>query len=756
MNRIPRLLASLATSLLLAIPTLGATAPSLTNAFLQVTVTTNGIAIQPTRPNLNFTAHASLPIPISSATTPSPGSAQITLDNGWSYSLSLPANSPFLHIHLQLSNQTPVPLELDRLQFLQLSIQSTTTADQLHLIGTGGVTPIHSAKGSYTFSALANPKTRHGLVTAWLTQQQGAGIFLPKNTTNLPVTLDARLDFGHLQVNPNQTRPTETLLIGIFPDTRLGLETYADNVASHHNIHLQPTPGVYCTWYHAGASDENQLAANATYAARQLQPFGLSVMQIDDLWQRKTPRSFQGDSSFPTTGPIKLFTESREENYPHGMAFSASNITSHGMTAGIWFMPFAGNLASPLFPHSIYAKNADGSPYHDALWSGTCLDLSNPETQAFILERTQRIYNWGYRYFKIDGMHTGLATKNIYINTHYQDQTLGDAKLHNPRMTHVQAYRKGLQLLRQAAPNTFILGCNVSQNMLSMGPAFGLIDAMRIGPDNGGGARGEWNDVTLGAWHGNNLYFLNKRIWHNDPDPVYVRPSIPLNKARWMCSWLAVSGSMHTSSEQYDALPPERLDLLKRCLPSHTATARPADYLDSDHPRVWVAKNHRLTLLGLFNWNENQPDEIHEPLQRLDLNPDTPHVAFDYWDNQFLPDFTNSLSLQIPAASCRVLAVRPASPHPQLLSTSRHITQGLIDVQSESWNPAIKTLSGSSLVVANDPYELRIALPHTNLWTLKQASAENTPLTQLPDPNGLRLSFTPTTTGLTHWSVQFQ
>ena len=36
-----------------------------------------------------------------------------------------------------------------------------------------------------------------------------------------------------------------------------------------------------------------------------------------------------------------------------------------------------------------------------------------------------------------------------------------------------------------------------------------MIDGMRIGPDNGGAARGSWEAVVKGAWHGTNLYFLN-------------------------------------------------------------------------------------------------------------------------------------------------------------------------------------------------------------------------------------------------------
>ena len=35
------------------------------------------------------------------------------------------------------------------------------------------------------------------------------------------------MGFGHYQVDPGQSRPTETLLIGYFEDARLGLEAYA-------------------------------------------------------------------------------------------------------------------------------------------------------------------------------------------------------------------------------------------------------------------------------------------------------------------------------------------------------------------------------------------------------------------------------------------------------------------------------------------------------------------------------------------------
>ena len=86
------------------------------------------------------------------------------------------------------------------------------------------------------------------------------------------------------------------------------------------------------------------------------------------------------------------------------------------------------------------------------------------------------------------------------------------------------------------------------------------------------------------------------------------------------------------------------------------------------------------------------------------------YVAFDYWGNE-APSIKGRLKIKVPGESCRILAVRPRAEHPQLISTSRHVTQGMVDVLSEAWDAGSRTLRGKSRVVANDPYELRILLP---------------------------------------------
>lgn len=682
----------------------------------------------------------------------------LTHENGWRTDVRLYQDQPFVFIHFVAGNTTEKIVSTRLAGLLDMTLDLGVPADKLRVLGTAGLSGLDGA-GSYTFSAVAEPDSRRGFVGGWLTHERGVGAFFPKLVEGR-AELETRIVLGQFNVKSGETRPVDTLVLGFFDDARLGLEAYADAVARQYAIRLKPQPGVYCTWYHGGASNEAKIAANTAFAAEHLKPFGLSVMQIDDHWQAMLPAGFQHEGKIKKTGPIKVFTDSNQ-NYPRGMAHTAKMMDGHGMVAGIWFMPFAGNFRHPYFDRDLYATNPDGSPFHDARWSGTCLDLSNPKTQAFVAGRVKRIYDWGYRYFKLDGMHTGAPSYNIYVHKGWRDDTLPDSRLKKPAWTQVQAYRKGLEIVREQAPDTFVLGCNVSQNMISMGPAFGLIDAMRIGPDNGSAGRGNWGAVKKGAWHGSTLYFLNGRVWHNDPDPVYVRASNPINMARLMVSWVAVTGSMLTTSYQFADLPDERLDLLKRTMPGHGLLGRPVDLFETDQPRIWVLTDDRRPVrrqvIGLFNWEEKKPLDIDYALDRMGLDAKTTYVGFAFWSKQFVPPFKGRLKKVMPGASCEVLAVRPAAAHPQLISTSRHIAQCMVDVLSESWDAEKRCLSGKSRVIAGDRYELRIALPAGGKWPVKsvQLNGQDGKTDIQATHGGVRIAWTPDKTGDVSWEVRF-
>ncbi len=85
--------------------------------------------------------------------------------------------------------------------------------------------------------------------------------------------------------------------------------------------------------------------------------------------------------------------------------------------------------------------------------------------------------------------------------------------------------------------------------------------------------------------------------------------------------------------------------------------------------------------------------------------------------------FKGRLQQTLAPATCAILSLKPLADHPQLLGTSRHITQGIIDVVEKKWQAGPKQLSGTSKLIAGDDYELRVVTTTTN-GTGKAVSAE--------------------------------
>ena len=636
---------------------------------------------------------------------------QIDYGSGAVDRLMLFPSVPFLVMESTLVNDSDAGTIVGSIRPATMVLNLKKEAGDLRALGTAGLTGVsrEANPGSYSFLGVADPQSRAGFVAGWVTHERGSGLVF-SDVKDGKVVVGTQLDYGRMLLKPGRKVESERLLIGYFADARLGLEAYADAVAQHYRIKLPPQPTVYCTWYHAGSSNERDLVASAEFAKEHLGPFGFSVIQIDDGWQA----GVKGD------GPRRDFTTVRPGGpYKSGMAQTAARLSELGLTPGIWFMPFAGTWDDPFFAdkQDLFATR-DGKPYV-VRWGGTCFDITNPKTQDYVRSVAGRISrDWGYKYFKLDGLWTGIATGMCYVNTGFKDDELGAATLHNPEKTHVEAYRDGLKLVREAAgEDVFLLGCNLAQNMRTMGGSFGLVDAMRVGPDNGR----KWPQMCRGPFSGSNLYFLHGRVWYNDPDPIYVTDGIPVEQVRALVSWVALTGQLNASSEDYKALSPERIHLLQRSMPAHGLKPRPVDLFEEKTARVWLLTDDRRAprrdVVGLFNWDEKEQAHISSSAERIGLPRADRYVAFDYWADKFVGPFSESLESDLPPASCRILAIRPVSAQPQVIGTSRHITQGVTDLLEEKWDPGARTLAGTSRVVANDPYELRIAaMGRGNPW----------------------------------------
>ena len=632
------------------------------------------------------------------------GWKSITLDDPDGHittSIALRDNSPFLEISRSIENKGKEALIVNKIPVFRTSYAGVST-EKLKILGTGGLSKPGKRIGSYMWLAAADPETRHGIVAGFLKSDRGSGVvFAEEKETQLQI--DAQLEHGRLTVKPGETANLDTFAIGYFDDVRMGMEAWADAVAKYNYIKLPPQPCGYCTWYHAGSSNEKAMIKQTEIAAKELAPYGFNFLQIDDGWQDGVSKN----------GPRKNFTRVRADGpYPSGMKKTADMIRSRGLTPGLWFMPFAGTWDDPWFKdhQDWFAKRADGKPF-DTDWGGTCFDMTNPAARKYLHDYVHQIArDWGYRFFKMDGLSTGAAVHPQYVNLAYQDDHLGDSVLHDPDKTNIEALRSGLKLVREAAGNdVFLLGCCAPQNMRSYGGAFGLLDAMRVGPDNGGG---DWKSILTGPQVASRHYHLNGRIWYNDPDVAYVRPNLSLDQARANTSWVSITGQLFMVSDDFTRLKPERLEVLKRVMPAHGQHVRPVDLLEEEIPRIWLVtdsrKGRRRDVIGLFNWDE-KPSMVDYPLDRIGLPDARRFVAFDFWGNRFLPPLEGRLKVTLPPTSCMILAVRPEADHPQVISTSRHVTQGMVDLLEEKWDAGCNSLIGRSKLVSGDTYELRVA-----------------------------------------------
>ena len=693
---------------------------------------------------------------------------EIAYKNGDSGLFMLFDGLPYVLYQATLANKTGEERVVTKYAPFETKLDLNVSVTSLKSISTAGLMNVSKQPGGYMFMAVGNPDSRNGVVCAWLTTERGSGVVRAEcREKEGLLRLKPHIDYGDLRIPKEASAQSEILLIGYVDDVRLGLEQYADAVAKQYNIKLRPQPGVYCTWYHAKSSDEERILKNAKFAGEHLKPFGLEVMQIDDRWQGDAIRAKKGGKKH--NGPIKDFTGIGSEGYyKSGMKAIADNLKAEGFTPGIWFIPFAGTFDDPFFAdkQDLFYK-VDGRPY-DVFWGGTGIDMTNPKSQAYLRGNIKRFSReWGFKYFKMDGLYTGLGVRTQYPNSRYRADNLGEPVRFNPLVTPVESYRNGLKIVRETAGNdVFFLGCSVSQNMRSFGASFGLVDAMRVGPDNGASWE-HWKKagklvgtVKVGPIFSGRVYFLHNRVWYNDPDPIYVRATVPIEQVRAIASWVTLSGHLNATSEDYYDLPAERLDIIRRTIPAHGCmNVRPVDFLENEPAQIWLLSkkigglDHHV--VGLYSWHEKEGAAIDYSMEKMGLDPDAEYCGFDYWANEFVKPFKAQLKTELPAASCRILSLRKVVEHPQIISTSRHITQGVVDLISEKWDDKAKKLNGVSRVVAKDPYEVRIVAGKD----VKKVELINAPQGATADfkqeGDNVRVTILSSESGDIHWNVCF-
>ncbi len=230
---------------------------------------------------------------------------------------------------------------------------------------------------------------------------------------------------------------------------------------------------------------------------------------------------------------------------------------------------------------------------HDEAWSADGWVYSLDPTHPDVVTHLESIFNttvgWGFTYQKLDFLYA-VALR---------------ATAHDPRVTRAERNRAGLDAIRRGVgPAAFLLGCGCP-----LGPAVGVVDGMRIGPDTAPwwGPR-DGSDVAgvepvapglestvpaaVNALRNTlSRTWMHRRLWLNDPDCLMARTTQTLlapAESAALAHAIAISGGMTVLSDEIELLDPAARARVRETI----EVARIVDAAVSD------GEHHRVDLLG--------------------------------------------------------------------------------------------------------------------------------------------------------------
>lgn len=335
--------------------------------------------------------------------------------------------------------------------------------------------------------------------------------------------------------------------------------------------HFEPPRGNhsisgYCSWYYRYQNITEQEFRDDLESLRAVHDIlKLTVVQIDDGYQ-----SSHGDW---------LSTNS---NWPSSLFEIGSLIKESGFIPGIWTMPLLASTASTVYRDhpDWFVKDHFGQIIHIPGWSPppedvwACLDVSNPMVKQHLFVTYSKLYESGFRYFKLDGL--GLS---------YPSGSRCDAN-----STAISALREGIQIIRSAVGTSRIMSCGIP--FLA---SVGIVDQVRMSADtaprwrSGGVPDGSSSVRLLNDWEEQDptvpsLYSSLRQTLDNwwmfdywyqaDPDVVIARDSateLTEGEAR-MSALVAIMTGVSFTSDPIGTMSSGRIALLARACTLRVAT----------------------------------------------------------------------------------------------------------------------------------------------------------------------------------------
>ncbi|MGA9532856.1 MAG: glycoside hydrolase family 36 protein, partial [Anaerolineales bacterium] len=305
------------------------------------------------------------------------------------------------------------------------------------------------------FAVLGDRQSGRGILFGQLSERRAFCSLRAVTASAEDVALRMTADLDGVLLNPGDTFGTDRAVIQLLDLTDENpLETYVSAVARENRARVPTTiPTGWSSWYYFFDNvSEEDVIANLDWLHQHSDEAPLEFVQLDDGFQSQV-----GD-----------WLESNDR-FPHGHRWLVEQIEKRGFRAGLWLAPFVAHPRSSIvLEHPDWVLRTRGGRPVRAGYNWNTFVVALDPTHPGVIDYVQSVVriavqDWGYRYLKLDFLYAAALPGRRY----------------DPTVTRAQALRAGLQAIRRAAGDgTLLAGCGSP-----LGPAVGLVDTMRIGPD---------------------------------------------------------------------------------------------------------------------------------------------------------------------------------------------------------------------------------------------------------------------------------
>lgn len=339
-------------------------------------------------------------------------------------------------------------------------------------------------------------------------------------------------------------------------------------------------------------------------------------------------------------------------------------------------------------------------------------DYTEPAFQKHTLEMWQRLRKQGLEGIKFDYPESAWCKDGGFEDRSYST---------------TNAYRKMWELCREGlGPKAYIHERNLGEyGTPCLDVTAGIVDLQRVWGDS------SHFEPEMASRMGLRWY-KNRSVFGYYPDGKSFK-GMDVDARRTMLSLVGlVSGRLELGTS-FGRMTAEEQHDLTRLYPHFRGTQsfRPVDMLlpGRTDPSVYVYRvNPDWSQLILCN-NADEAQTISAPLSgdqadtgSLGLDPEATYYLYDFWNDEFLGEVKGSESVSRPLKAQQALtySLHRKLDRPQVLSTNRHIMQGMMELADLEWKeleevkkPKVSgkafAYSGKAKVVGGEPFVISVA-----------------------------------------------